>query len=378
MASLRRLAITLAGTAEGHSLDTALELAELAPVSLALDCETLVAVARTQPEQLERLRAAFTAGRLRPLLTTAHRASPALLSAAELADELRLDEELLQALFGVTLSPRGFAGVAEVAALEQAGVDYVLADADVEPERVGERLIALPALRWALASLDLVVATETIARLRAEGVELVGADELAASLTAPWLAVGEPETEEVPASLRALAELTGWCLDAFGLPRAPGVAAASLAEEGWRLERFSMRARLPLARRRGLLAERRAFVAAYEVCDVLAVETRVPGTRVAAAGRLDQSVMPLLAALADEHGAGEPMARARAAYDELAAYGFMGATRWRGFLTSLRDSFALLASRRGVDWSVVPEAAPDEDEWTQPLYASEGDGAALN
>ena len=28
-------------------------------------------------------------------------------------------------------------------------------------------------------------------------------------------------------SLRALAELTGWCLDAFGLPRAPGVAAAS-------------------------------------------------------------------------------------------------------------------------------------------------------
>ena len=54
MASLRRLAITLAGAAERQSLDAALELAELAPVSLALDCETLVAVARTQPEQLRR------------------------------------------------------------------------------------------------------------------------------------------------------------------------------------------------------------------------------------------------------------------------------------------------------------------------------------
>ena len=378
MAMLRRLAITLSGAGEGASLDAALALAERAPVSLALDCETLMAMARTQPERQARLHAAFESGQLRPLLTTAHRASPALLDAAELADELRLDEELLQSLFGVTLSPRGFAGVADVAALELAGVDYVLADADVEPHRVGERLIALPALRWSLASLDLVVALETIDRLHAEGIALVGADELAASLTAPWLPLAAGEHEEVPASLRALADLTGWCLDAFGLPRVPGVAAASLAEEGWRLERFSARARLPMARRRGLAAERRAFVAAYEVCDVLAVETRVPGTRIRAAGALDGAVMPLMTALADEHGASDPMARARTAYDELVAFGFLGASRWRALLSGLRDAFALLASRRAVDWSVVPEPEPEVAEWTEPLYASEASGAGAN
>jgi hypothetical protein len=378
MATLRRLAIALSGAGEGQSLDAVLALAERAPVSLALDCETLMGLMRTQPERLGKLRAAFTSGQLRPLLTTAHRASPALLNGAELADELRLDEELLQSLFSVTLSPRGFAGVAEVAALEQAGVDFVLTHADVEPERVGERLIALPALRWSLSTLDLVVALETIDRLRGDGVTIVGADEFAASLTAPWLRQGAPETEDVPASLRALADLTGWCLDAFALPRAPGVAATSLAEEGWRLERFSARARLPLARRRGLAAERRAFVAAYEVCDVLAVETRVPGTRMKAAGGLDESVLPLVGALADEHGAGEPMARVRTAYAELAAFGFVGATRWRALLAGLRDSFALLASRRAVDWSVVPEAAPEVDEWAQPLYAAEASGAGLN
>ncbi|HEX4458335.1 MAG TPA: hypothetical protein VIA18_10220 [Polyangia bacterium] len=375
----RRLAITLSGAGEGAQLDAALALADRVPVSLALDCDALMALARTQPERLLHMRSAFESGHLRPLLTTAHRASPALLAAAELADELRLDEELVQSLFGVTLSPRGFVGVADVAALEQAGVDFVLAHADVEPQRVGERLIALPSLRWSLSTLDLVVALETIDRLQSEGVAIVGADELAASLTAPWLTRGEPETEDVPASLRALADVTGWCLDAFALPRVPGIAAAALAEEGWRLERFSARARLPLARRRGLAAERRAFVAAYEVCDVLAVETRVPGTRIRAAVALGARVMPLLAALADEHGAGDPMARACAAYDELVAFGFVGALRWRAFLTGLRDAFALLASRRAVDWSVVPAAAPEaHEEWREPLYASEAGGAALN
>lgn len=115
------------------------------------------------------------------------------------------------------------------------------------------------------------------------------------------------------------------------------------------------------------------------MCDVLAVETRVPGTRIRAATALDAGVMPLMAALADEHGAGDPMARACKAYDELVAFGFMGASRWRAFLSGLRDAFALLASRRAVDWSVVPVAAPVEhEEWLEPLYASETSGASLN
>src|ERR1700761_8223419 len=119
MSAQRRMAVTLSGAGDISSLDAALALSERAPVSLALDCETLAAVARTHPDRLALLRQAFEAGKLRPPLTTAHRSSPSLLTEAELADELRLDEELLQALFGVTLSPRGFAGIADVNALEQ-------------------------------------------------------------------------------------------------------------------------------------------------------------------------------------------------------------------------------------------------------------------
>jgi hypothetical protein len=53
------------------------------------------------------------------------------------------------------------------------------------------------------------------------------------------------------------------------------------------------------------------------------------------------------------------MARAVAAYEELQSFRFVGSQRWRAFLTSLRDAFALLSSRRNVDWSVVPEAPAD-------------------
>ena len=49
------------------------------------------------------------------------------------------------------------------------------------------------------------------------------------------------------------------------------------------------------------------------------------------------------------------MARAEAAYEELRAFGFVGGVRWRALLSSLRDAFALLASRRDVDWSVEAE-----------------------
>jgi hypothetical protein len=109
-----RVAAVLRGTDSAERLDGAVALAERAgvPVTLAIDAETAVGATRGRPELLDRLRAAFATGVLRPLLTTAHRAEAALLSAEELADELRLDEEALQLVLGVTAERRGFDGAA--------------------------------------------------------------------------------------------------------------------------------------------------------------------------------------------------------------------------------------------------------------------------
>jgi hypothetical protein len=327
-------------------IEAALALAERAgvPVTLALTGAAAVGLARARPALAAMVRDAFADGRLRPLLTTVHGGDARLLGAEELADELRLDEEMLQLLFGVAAARRGFAGEADAVALEQAGIDFVLGDGD-EPVRIGERLLALPCLGADDAR---------------DGVEIVAPDGWAAELTPPWLPRVEQAIDAPPETLAALATLTGWCVDAFGLRRVPGVAAAALVDENWRLERFPARARLPLVRRRGLCADRRAFVAAYELCDVLAVEARVPGLAAHATEPLPQSVWPQLLALAEAHGAGDPMARAATAYEELQQFRFLGGMRWRVMLTALRDAFALLSSRRAVDWSVPVESGRDE------------------
>ena len=117
-------------------------------------------------------------------------------------------------------------------------------------------------------------------------------------------------------------------------------------------------------------------MAAYEWCDVLAVEARVPGLAAHATEPLPKAVLPELRAIADEHGAGEPMARADAAYEELRSFGFLGAQRWRALLSSLRDSFALLAARRNVDWTIEAEAPPVADE--QPILRLVEPSAPLN
>jgi hypothetical protein len=357
-------AVVVTAVTDGERLDGVLTLAERAgvPVTLAIDAETAVGVSRARPELAARLRDAFGKGTVRPILTTAHGAEAMLLGADELADELRLDEETLQALFGVALERRGFAGIADVAALEQAGIDFVVDDG-AEPRRVGERLMALPALSFDLAHVALDEIEEALAEIDGE---VVAAEVLAAKLTPPWLPEGAVESaaaeaDAVAPSLQALAELTGWCVDAFGLKRVPGVAATALVEEGWRLDRFPARARLPLVRRRGLRADRRALVAAYELCDVLSVEARVPGLAAHATVALPPAVLPALAALCKGQGAEEPMARAVAAYEELQSFRFVGSQRWRAFLTSLRDAFALLSSRRSIDWSAVAE------ERTEPV-----------
>jgi hypothetical protein len=349
-----RAAVLLRGVDSAERLEAAASLAERAsvPVTLAIDAETAVGAAHARPELLARLRQAFAEGRLHAILTAAHGAEAALLGADELADELRLDEEMLQLVFGVTLLRRGFHGLADVRALERAGVDFVLGS-DEEPRRVGDRLMALPVVSLDAAWPD--DAEPALCELR-EGATVLGADSWAAELTPSWLPPSTLARVTPPTALLALAELSGWCIDAFGIRRVPGVSAEALAEEGWKLDRFPARARLPLVRRRGLRATRRAWVAAYELCDVLAVEARVPGLAAHAMTPLQPLVLPTLQALAAAHGAGEPMVRAASAYEELRSFRFLGALRWRALLSALRDAFALLASRRSVDWSI--EADP--------------------
>ena len=154
------------------------------------------------------------------MLTTAHGADAALLTAEELADELRLDEETLQLLFGVALLRRGFAGAgADVAALEEAGIDFVIGDSD-EPCRVGERLLALPIVVCEADELETALRT---ARAGVEmGAKIVGADALAAELTPPWLRRSPLPPTELPAALTALAQLGQWCVSAFGLRHRAG------------------------------------------------------------------------------------------------------------------------------------------------------------
>ncbi len=367
-------ALLLGGMDSAARLDGALALVARtgATLTMAIDAETIVGVARSHPPLLHRLRAAFADGALGAMLTCAHGAAASLLTAEELMDELRLDEETLQLVLGVALERRGFCGAfADPAALEQAGIDFVVGGGD-QPRRVGERLMALPMA----ACESLEEAEQQVRALVAGGAHMVAASAWAAQLNPPWLTPGErPVRDEAPVALRALAELGRWCLGAFGLRRVPGVAAAALVDEAWRLERFPARARLPLVRRRGLTASRRAWVAAYEWCDVLAVEARVPGLAAHATEPLAATVLPALRALAAAHGAGEPLARAQAAYEELGAFGFLGGQRWRALLSALRDAFALLAARRDVDWTIGPGP---EGAREQPILRLVPPSASLN
>jgi hypothetical protein len=364
-----RAAILVRGVDDAERLDRAVTLASRAgvTVTLALDAATAVAVARTRPDVSARLRAAFADGTAAAMLTTAHGAEAALLRGDELADELRLDEETLQLLYGVTLERRGFVGAGETAALEEAGIDFVIGDGD-EPYRVGERLIALPIVVVDVDGLEQAA--------RGLGAPATSPAAWAAELTPPWLRCRAPAGADVPEALRALAALGEWCAAAFGLRRVPGVAAAALVDEAWRLERFPARARVPLVRRRGLHASRRAWVAAYEWCDVLSVEARVPGLAAHAQEPLDGFVLPALRAMGETHGAGEPLVRAEAAYEELRAFRFLGAQRWRALMTALRDAFALLASRRDVDWSVKPTVDRRPSTAEQPVLRLVEDHAA--
>ena len=144
-----------------------------------------------------------------------------------------------------------------------------------------------------------------------------------------------------------------------------GLAAAALVDEAWKLERFPARARLPLVRRRWLVGDAARVGRGVRVVR----RARGRGARARAWPRMRRrrwrrGCCRRSSRIGEAHGAGEPMQRAEAAYEELRSFRFLGGLRWRALLSSLRDAFALLAARRDVDWTIEAEA---EQEVEQPI-----------
>ena len=88
----------------------------------------------------------------------------------------------------------------------------------------------------------------------------------------------------------------------------------------------------------------------------------MPGLAAHATEPLPATVLPMLRAIAEQNGAGEPMVRAAAAYQELRDFRFLGGQRWRALLLALRDTFALLAARPSVDWAIAAARPPAGDD----------------
>ena len=114
-----------------HLIQTAEALG--ASVGLDVTNELLVQLAWYIPETFQTLAAAYRNGTLYPLYTHAHHAHAALLTSDEIADELRLNAELLHEVMGIpaprhrgALPTEGSVDVAKLAAYKDSGMDYII------------------------------------------------------------------------------------------------------------------------------------------------------------------------------------------------------------------------------------------------------------
>jgi len=103
------------------------------PVTLDITNELLVQLAWYVPETFQNLVAAYKNGTIHPLYTHAHHAHTALLTSDEIADELRLNIELLHNVMGVS-EPRhrgvfpteGSVDAAKLVAYKDSGMEYIV------------------------------------------------------------------------------------------------------------------------------------------------------------------------------------------------------------------------------------------------------------
>jgi hypothetical protein len=104
-----------------------------APVSLDVTNELLVQLAWYIPETFQSLAAAYKNGTMYPLYTHAHHTHSALLTSDEIADELRLNMELIHRVMGIP-EPRhkgafpteGSVDAAKLAAYKDSGMEYII------------------------------------------------------------------------------------------------------------------------------------------------------------------------------------------------------------------------------------------------------------
>jgi hypothetical protein len=148
-----------------HLVQTAESLG--APVALDATNELLVQLAWYIPETFQNLAAAYKSGVIYPLYTHAHHTHAALLTSDEIADEIRLNAELLHEVMGIP-EPRhrgafpteGSVDAAKLAAYKDSGMEYIVfpdlnerkayfrvdgqGDIQYRPFVVGPDLLALP------------------------------------------------------------------------------------------------------------------------------------------------------------------------------------------------------------------------------------------
>jgi hypothetical protein len=104
-----------------------------APVALDITNELLVQIAWYMPETFQKLAAAYKNGTVYPLYTHAHHTHTTLLTPDEIADELRLNMELLHNVMGVP-EPRhsgvfpieGSVDASKLTAYKDSGMDYIV------------------------------------------------------------------------------------------------------------------------------------------------------------------------------------------------------------------------------------------------------------
>jgi hypothetical protein len=114
-----------------HLMQTAESLE--APVALDATNELLVQLAWYIPETFQNLAAGYKSGTIYPLYTHAHHTHVALLNSDEIADELRLNMELLHKVMGIP-EPRhrgafpteGSVDAAKLAAYKDSGIEYIV------------------------------------------------------------------------------------------------------------------------------------------------------------------------------------------------------------------------------------------------------------
>ena len=211
----------------------------------------------------------------------------------------------------------------------EAGVDFVVGDDEAPLRESASGLRACSTRGGDGASMRVRDGRPSETRRRRDGVGGRADAAVAGRAATP------PARREIsPAALRALAALGEWCLARV---RCCGTCRTwrrrRSSTKAWRLERFPRARACRWCGGAASSATRRAWVAAYEWCDVLSVEARVPGLAAHATEPLASWVLPALdRAMARRTARASRCSAPRRPTRSCAASASSAALRWRALL----------------------------------------------